>query len=66
MKKYGKNMELSRKIVQLVKNLNDNERIDFLKCLRDPLGVLEGKWPKIGDFISKPALLIKLMHRYLS
>jgi len=66
MKKYGKNMELSRKIVQLVKNLNDNERIDFLKCLSDPLGVLEGKMPRIGDFIFKPALLVKLMHRYLS
>ena len=64
MKKYGRNMEVSRKILQLVKSLNDDERIDFLKCLSDPLRVLEGKWPKIGDFLFKPKLLMKLMQRY--
>ena len=66
MKKYGKNMQTSRKLFELVRNLKDNERIDFLKCLDDPLDVLEGKWPKIGDLFFKPRLIIKLMHKYLS
>jgi geranylgeranyl reductase family protein len=66
MKKYGRNMEVSRKVFQLVRNLNDAERIAFLKCLGDPLGVLEGKWPKIGDFFFKPGLLMKLMRKHLS
>jgi flavin-dependent dehydrogenase len=65
MKKYGGNMETSRKILQLVRNLNDDERIDFLKCLNNPLEVLEGKLPKIHGFLFRPRLLMKLMHRYL-
>ena len=66
MKKYGRNMELSRKVLHLVQNLSDDERIDFLKCLGDPLGVLEGRRPKIGDFLSKPGLLVKLVQTYFS
>ena len=66
MKKYGRNMQLSKKILRLVRNLNDNERIDFLKCLNDPLGVLEGKRPQTRDLLLKPGLLIKLIHTYLS
>jgi flavin-dependent dehydrogenase len=66
MKKYGRNMEVSRKILQLVKSLDDDERIDFLKCLNDPLRVLEGKWPRINDFLRKPILLMKFMQRYSS
>jgi flavin-dependent dehydrogenase len=66
MKKYGRNMETSRKILDLVRDLNDDERIDFLKRLEDPLEVLEGKLPKMGSFFFRPRLLIKLMRRYLS
>lgn len=65
MKKYGWNMERSRKILRLVANLNDEERVDFLRCLNDPLEVLEGRLPKISDFLLKPRLLMKLMQRYL-
>jgi flavin-dependent dehydrogenase len=65
MKKYGKNMETSRKILSLVEKLSDDERVDFLLCLNDPLEVLEGRWPKIGDFLLKPRLLMKLMRRYV-
>jgi digeranylgeranylglycerophospholipid reductase len=66
MKKYGKNMEASKKIFQLARALNDEERIVFLKGLGDPIDLLEGKWPKIGNFLFKPVLLMKLMHRYFS
>ena len=66
MRKYGRNMEISRKIFKLVKSLTDTERIEFLKCLSDPLRVLEGRWPKISDFFSKPSLLMKLMGKCLS
>jgi digeranylgeranylglycerophospholipid reductase len=64
MKKYGKNMEASKKIFQLARVLNDEERIVFLKGLGDPLDLLEGKWPKISNFLFKPGLLMKLVHRY--
>jgi digeranylgeranylglycerophospholipid reductase len=63
MKKYGANMETSRKILTLVRNLNDQERIDFLKCLDNPLEVLEGKLPKMGSFLLRPRLLLKLIHK---
>lgn len=65
MKKYGANMETSRKILTLVRNLNDQERIDFLKCLDNPLEVLEGKLPKMGGFLLRPRLLMKLIYRCL-
>jgi digeranylgeranylglycerophospholipid reductase len=60
MQKYGKNMEISRKILRLVKDLNDKERIDLLSCMKDPLGVLEGNWPDLRNFLLKPKLLAKL------
>lgn len=65
MRKYGGNMETSRKILTLVENLNDDERTEFLRCLSDPLEVLEGRWPKIGDFLLKPRILMKLIRRCL-
>jgi digeranylgeranylglycerophospholipid reductase len=66
MKKYGKNMEASKKIFQLARSLNDKERITLLNGLDDPLDLLEGNWPKIGNYLSKPSLLMKLMCRYFS
>ena len=65
MKKYGKNMERSRKVLSLVKRLSDDERITFLNCLDNPLEVLEGKRPKMKGFIPRPKLLIKLIQSYV-
>ena len=65
MKKYGHNLATSRKILGLVRRLSDEERISFLKCLDDPLEVLEGKRPNIGSFLFKPRLLVKLIQRCL-
>jgi geranylgeranyl reductase family protein len=56
MKRYGRNMEVSKKVFQIVRSLDDAERIQFLRCLGDPLGVLEGKWPRKRDFFFKPGL----------
>ncbi len=61
MQKYGKNMEISRKILKLVKELNDKERIDLLSQMKDPLKVLEGNWPELTGFLLKPKLLMKLV-----
>jgi digeranylgeranylglycerophospholipid reductase len=61
MKKYGKNMKISRKILKLVKELNDKERTDLLSHMKDPLKVLEGNWPELTDFILNPKLLMKLI-----
>lgn len=64
MKKYGRNMERSRKILGLVRRLSDSERISFLNCLDNPLQVLEGKKPNIGFFF-RSRLFFKLIHLYL-
>lgn len=61
MQKYGKNMEISRKILKLVKELNDKERMDLLSRMKDPLKVLEGNWPELTGFLLKPRLLMKLI-----
>jgi flavin-dependent dehydrogenase len=66
MKKYGSNMKTSRKILGLVRRLDDDERIDFLRCLDNPLEVLEGRMPKMSGFLLRPRLLLKLLHRCLS
>lgn len=65
MKKYGRNMERSRRVLNLVKHLSDDERISFLNCLDNPLEVLEGKRPKMKSFIPRPNLLLKLIRSYL-
>jgi digeranylgeranylglycerophospholipid reductase len=65
MEKYGRNMEMSRKIFEFVQNLTDDERVEFLKFLNDPLEILEGKRPKMSDFFLRPKLLMKLMHSFL-
>jgi len=66
MQKYGKNMEISRKILSMVKDLNDKERIDLLSCMEDPLGVLEGNWPSMKSFFLKPKLLVKLIWSFFA
>ncbi len=65
MKKYGHNLETSRKILGLVRNLSDDERISFLKCMDDPLEVLEGKRPSVARFLFKPRLLFRLIQHCL-
>ncbi len=65
MKKYGSNLNTSRKILGLVRVLSDEERISFLKCLDDPLEVLEGKRPQLRNFLLRPRLFAKLMRKCL-
>ena len=61
MKKYGRNMERSRKMLRLVRNLNDQERTDFLRSLENPLEVLEGQLPRIEDLSTRAKLLAKVI-----
>ncbi len=63
MEKYGGKILTSKKILRLVRALKDAERIELLKCLSDPLKILEGNWPNVSDFLSKPKLLIKLIQK---
>jgi UDP-glucose 6-dehydrogenase len=66
MAKYGNNMENSRKMLVAIEGLNDEERIDLLRQLEDPLKTLKGKLPKITTLMCKPKLLMKLAQVYLS
>jgi digeranylgeranylglycerophospholipid reductase len=61
MQKYGKNMEISGRMLKLVKDLNDEERIDLLTCMENPLEVLEGNRPHLRSFLTKPKLMVKLI-----
>jgi len=65
MREYGRKMETSRRTLQMVRNLNDNERIDLFKYIENPLEVLDGKLPRIRNFFLKPRLFLKVMHNYL-
>jgi digeranylgeranylglycerophospholipid reductase len=66
MQKYGNRLETSRKILEFIKILNDEERIEFLKGIEDPLRVLEGNLPSLRSLVSKPGLPLKLVWKYLS
>ncbi len=65
MEKYGKNMQVSKKIFQLIKKLSDKERMQFLTCLEDPVRILEGKWPKANEIMNNPKLLFKIAQKYI-
>lgn len=57
MLKYGLNMERARRMLSVIRGLNDKSRIQLLKSLENPIGVLEGKEP---EFVFEPAPLKKL------
>ncbi len=65
MKKCGWRMERSCKILNLVRKLNDDERIKFLECLENPLEILEGQLPKIRDLRNGAELLLRIICRHL-
>ena len=66
MEKYGSGLETSRKILEFIKILNDEERIEFLRGIEDPLRVLEGNLPNLRSLVSRPRLPLKLIWKYLS
>jgi flavin-dependent dehydrogenase len=66
MEKYGSRLETSRKILEFIKILNDEEKIEFLKGIEDPLRVLEGNLPNLRSLVSRPRLPLKMIWKYLS
>jgi hypothetical protein len=64
MDKYGHNMENSRVMLAVIKRISDEDRVELLKTIDDPIKMLEGEWPKIASFIRKPKLLKKLVQVY--
>ncbi len=66
MRKYGKNMEKSHRMLKLVRNMTDQERSDFLGSLENPLEVLEGQLPKIGSLSNQARLLANVFRKRLA
>lgn len=61
MRRYGRRMLRSRRMLELVEKLDDDERVDFLELVDNPMEMFEGNLPRKSEFLLKPKLLMRIM-----